>query len=233
MIIEFVGPPGAGKTTCCRAFAEDLKGDGKVVFTLPDLKSYLRKLSVFQKMMLVVKGLLQRVPLFLNYVMTLGRNGVLNKNSLYRFTRLSLFDLALKKYIRSNKVDVVLLEQWMIQELWSATIFKLSDYSKIATRLSKFYFITDYLFYFDIDEVTAAKRISHRQTNLSRFDRLEPAIRVSEIKKYSSYLFQLFEHSQCPHKYLLSADQSIQKNTVIFNKCLETNFNNSLQREVV
>lgn len=216
IVIEFAGPPGAGKTTSCRHFAEYLANKGQTVFTLGDLKIYLKELSGLQKVLIAIQALLFRTPVFLHYIIVMAHNGIYSVNSIYRYVRLTIFDITLKKYLNTHNVNVVLLEQWIIQELWSATIFKLKSYEGIKDQLSKFYFKTDYVFYFDIDVATASERIKQRNTNLSRFDSLDDFKRAEQIKKYSTYLFQLYKKSDCPNKYVLQGNKSVQKNSESF-----------------
>lgn len=228
IIIEFVGPPGAGKTSSCKGFAEHLENKGLTVSTLGDVKKFIKKLNFFEKFILIGKALLFRTHTMLFYIGALAFNGIYSLNSIYRYIRLTLFDLALKKLIKSKKTNVVLLEQWIIQELWSATIFKLQSYSKIKSHISRFYFKTDFVFYFDIDEETASERIKKRNTNLSRFDRFDENRRRNEIKAYSAYLFQLFEYSDCINKHVFCGKQSIEKNAESFYIQLDKACNNKL-----
>lgn len=226
LIVEFVGPPGAGKTSSCNYFSRDLRRMGKEVFTSGDLKGYLKNLSNQSKIAVVIQMFFLRTPAIFHYIFFLVFNKIYSVNSIYRYLRLSLFDVTLKKYLKSHSVDIVILEQWIIQELWSATIFKLALYKRIETQLSKFYFKTDFLFYFDIDAITASERIRQRKTNDSRFDRMEDSIRQEEIKKYSNYLFSLFENSGCSNKSVFSGTESLQQNAQSFYKCLGINTDN-------
>ncbi|GAB2530084.1 hypothetical protein [Rufibacter soli] len=112
--------------------------------------------------------------------------------------------MALAKLMSSKEVDLVLLEQWIIQELWSATIFKSTSYQQLATKLKAFHFKCDYIFYLDVDMPTAAERIQHRGTFLSRFDTMEASKRLEELNKHNGYLFQLYQSSGCKNKYVIS-----------------------------
>lgn len=216
VIIEFVGPPGAGKTTNCQYFLELLKARDLKIVARQDIEAYVRKLGPVEKYYLFIRTLLLRGHLIFYYTVSLAFLRIFSLDSIYRYIRLSVYQLALDQLIKNNKIDLVLLDQWMIQELWSATIFKDVAYESLAQQLSKFYFRTDMVFYFSIDVATASERIAQRGTKLSRFDSMAPTQRLRELLKYGAYLLQLFEQSDCTHKYKFCSKNSPSGNALIF-----------------
>jgi thymidylate kinase len=225
LIIEFVGPPGAGKTTCCECFSEALKEKNFKVLMTKEIKDYIHDMNFFSKFYFFSKVLLSRFHILSFYIFILAYNRIYSANSIYRYVRLSVFNLVLNKFIKSRDVDIVLLDQWVIQELWSATIFKLKTYHKVGRYLKMFYFKVDFVMYFDIDIATASERIELRKTKFSRFDRMDPDKRLIELKKYNAYLFQLFKNSDCCQKFVLSANQSPLENAEIFIQYLKKYIN--------
>jgi thymidylate kinase len=214
--IEFVGPPGAGKTTSCHYFSELLKSKGFKVGTRQELKAFVKKMGFAGKLFLLLKLVLFRGPAVALYILSFAVNRIYSMDSIYRFVKLTLFDLALKQYKKNSDADVVLLDQWIIQEIWSATIFRAKSYTGISKSLSRFYFSTDVVFYLDVDIHTACERIRTRTTNFSRFDKMDAKRRAEELEKYNSYLFQLFESSDCKQKHLFSGHNSLQMNAALF-----------------
>ena len=205
IIVEFVGPPGAGKTTNCSYFLEQLKKKHVKVCSFEDIKSYVQGMSFAQKAILSLQTLLQKGKHIFLYACVLAYCGVYSLNSIYRYIKLSAYDVVLESFIRKHAVDVMLLDQWVIQGIWSATIFKSKSLDKAKDHLKRFYFNTDFVFYFDVDVETASHRMQVRKTSFSRFDRMDPEMRVRELKKYNSYLHKLFENSECSQKYTFSA----------------------------
>lgn len=228
VIIEFVGPPGAGKTTHCRYFATLLKEKNYQVVLLQNVKDYIREMSFLERLYLFSKILLLKSHTFLYYTLVLALNRIYSINSIYRYIRLSIFNLALHQYIRKKDVDIVLLEQWVIQELWSATIFRLKsskDYEKIKKDLKVFYFKIDFVLYLDIEMAVASERITMRNTSISRFDRMDPDERLKALIKYNTYLFQLYENSACNQKYLYTTENSPEVNAGYFLQHLNYSLN--------
>jgi thymidylate kinase len=216
LIIEFVGPPGAGKSTNCRSFDQLLKNKGFAIYKLQDIKDYIKQMGLTGKFLLLLKFSVFRTVHLLLFTIMLASYRIYSVNALYRYIRITLFDLALKQFQQSRKVDIFLLEQWIIQELWSATIFKLKSYDEIGTRLCRFYFRSDVTIYFDIDVATASERISQRNTSLSRFDKMDTTKRIKELSKHNNYLFQLYNQSDCLQKHLFSGYNRPESNAATF-----------------
>lgn len=211
-IIEFVGPPGAGKTSNCYCYTAILRQKGYHVLTLKDIKDYVRKAGRKERTKLMLKTLLVHLPKVASYAFTLFFNRIFSLNSITRYLRIAVFDTVLHQMISTKKYDYVLLEQWMVQELWSATIFKLRSYDRIEKQLYKYYLKTDRLLYFQIDMETASVRITNRTSKLSRFDRMDPKRRVRKLKQYNAYLYNLYRHSTCPDKDVISTQNSPEEN---------------------
>ena len=221
IVIEFVGSPGAGKTTSCRHFSEMLQQKNLKVCQSQDIKDYILELSLLKKLVLFSETMLLKGRLLFLYPVILALNKAFTLHAVYRYVRLAVFNQALAKMVKTRGIDVVLLDQWVIQELWSATIFKLEKFDKVLKQLQKFYLETDLVFYFSINPETASERISGRDTNLSRFDGMSPEKRVEALSKYSNYLYQLYEMSDCGHKHVLLAEQNPSENAGYFYKQLK------------
>lgn len=221
IIVEFVGPPGAGKTTNCHSYTKMLKKKGLCVLTLQDIKDYLRNLYFPVKVLLLLKTALQLFPTLFSYARTLLAHRIFSISPIIRFLRISVFHAAMKQILRSREVDIVLLEQWMIQELWSATIFKPTSYQELEKKLQKYYLHTDQVVYFDIDLETASERISTRSSNLSRFDRMDANSRMKSLQQYTTYLYNLYTTSPCKNKYIISTRNHPDENAMLFIRHLK------------
>ncbi|HUR12523.1 MAG TPA: hypothetical protein VM012_14200 [Flavitalea sp.] len=184
-------------------------------------------MSFYDKILLITRYGLSRTVNLSAYIIALIRNRIFSFDSVYRYVRLIIFDLAIIQYQKEFQTDVVLLDQWIIQELWSVTIFRMKSYNRISKEISKFYFRTDAVFYLDVDVNTATERISRRSTTFSRFDRMDKATRAKELLKYKSYLYQLYENSNCKQKHLFTTYRSPEKNAALFVKHLQMPFSYS------
>lgn len=216
VVIEFVGPPGAGKTTSCHCFTELLRRKSFHVLTRQDIHAYLKRMNLPAKSFLILRIILLRFHRFCYYTFILGLHGIYSADALYRYLRLTVYQKVLHQLLDLKKADIVILDQWLIQELWSATIFKKKSYSRIKHHLQPFYFKTDAVIFFKIDVETAARRIELRSSSLSRFDRMNKSDRLEELERHSDYLFDLYQKSTCKHKYIYSANHLPAKNAELF-----------------
>lgn len=223
LIVEFVGPTGAGKTTNCLCFTELLKKHKLNVYQFRDVKRYLYELKLYVRLYIYLSILLFKAPLFVRYSFVLASNGIFSLNSVYRYFKLCIFNHVLHEFIRVRKADIVLLDQWGIQGLWSATIFKGESHRKLTGKIKRFYFNTDCVIYFDIDEEIACERIQERDLGRSRFDSMDKEKRLLALKKYNHYLNQLFQNSDCKNKLIFSAKRSPAENADDFLHCLKLN----------
>ena len=221
LIIEFVGPTGSGKTTNCSFFSDFFSKQNLNVYTFNDVKEYLYQLNFYARLHIYLKTLLIHSLDFFAFFILLASHRVYSFDSIYRYIKLCIFNTALHQFMRIRKVDVLLLDQWIIQGLWSATIFKVKSYNKLQDELKRFYFKTDYVLYFDIDEETACQRIQSRDFGRSRFDEMDYEKKLAALKRYNPYLHRLYENSDCPNKFEFSTKVSPVKNAEDFFHQLE------------
>lgn len=216
LIIEFVGLTGSGKTTNCSSFSDFFSKQNLNVYTFQDIKHYLYQRSFYRRLCIYLKTLFEHSPDFLAFFLLLASHRVYSFDSIYRYMKLCIFNNVLHQFIRTRKVDALLLDQWIIQGLWSATIFKVHSFNKLQDELKRFYFKTDYVLYFDIDEETACERIQSRDSGKSRFDKMDYENKLAQLKRYNPYLYRMFENSDCPNKFEFSTKVSPGKNAEDF-----------------
>ncbi|MEX2232406.1 MAG: hypothetical protein WD824_09615 [Cyclobacteriaceae bacterium] len=221
LIIEFVGPTGSGKTTNCIHFLEFFKKRNVNAYTFNDIKIYLGQLTFYHRLQICFKAILLNGHDVLSYSFLLACHRIYSFDSIYRYIKLCIFNSTLSQFMRVRKVDAVFLDQWIIQGLWSATIFKAKTFDKLPDELKRFYFNTDYVLYFDIDEETACERIHQRESGRSRFDKMGREQRLSELKRNNPYLFRLYQNSACKNKLKFSTRESPGKNAEEFFQQLE------------
>jgi hypothetical protein len=225
IIIEFVGPPGAGKTTNCQHFVSELKTKNQNTYIFQDLRLFLHELPLHKKLVLIARTLLLKSKILYQFTLTLFQHGIYSMNSIYRYFKLMVYNEVLTEFIKAKKVDFLLLDQWVIQGIWSSTIFNMKPFDTDKLNLNRYYFQTNFVLYFDIDPKTASSRIANRATNLSRFDRMSAIKRHDKLLRYNAYLYQLFENSNCEHKYIFSTEYSPATNAELFMNYIEPSIN--------
>jgi thymidylate kinase len=224
IVVEFVGQVGSGKTTNCNSFAELLHENGFNVYVLKDLKDYFHNMKYRKKIYIILYTLFVKGIDILRFTLVLAWHGIFSFNSIIRYSRLCVRSIVIQQFAEDKKFEVLLLDQWIIQGLWSATIFKLNSYDTLHKKLRRFYFKSDVVLFFHIDTETASKRIETRDTFNSRFDKMNSGKRLVELKKHNGYLFQLYENSNCINKQEFNAMGSPEKNAEIFLQQLNNMF---------
>lgn len=215
LIVEFVGPTGAGKTTNCLYFLQFFRERHINAYAFADVKAFLYRLHLVDRVKVYLQAIFIGSALR-SYCSLLVRHGVYSLDAVYRYLKLCIFNRAMHRFIRQHDVDVLFLDQWIIQGLWSATIFKNGASGEIQDALRRFYFKSDYVLYFDLDEDTACDRIHLRDNGKSRFDKMDKGRRLSELRKTTPYLYRLFENCDCLNKFKFSARNSVQRNAEDF-----------------
>lgn len=216
IVIEFVGPPGSGKTTTCNSAVEYLKHAGIKIYVFKDVKAYLYQSRLAQKAAIIFRTLLRHSMDLFSFKILLVKHGGFNVNSVFRYAKLCLFNQALQHFKSTKTGGIILLDQWVIQGLWSATIFSVKDPEKMRDSLKRFYFPVDYIVYFDIDVDTAVQRIETRGTFTSRFDNMTDEERTEIMHLHNHYLKNLFLQSTGKSKWLVSTTVSLQQNVTDF-----------------
>ena len=224
LIVEFVGPPGSGKTTNCSHFSDLLNRSGINAHVFKDVKQFLYQLGIFQRFLLYGRTILFNSDRLLSYILLLTTSGIFSLDSVKRYIKLCIFNTAAREFMNTHRVDVLLLDQWIIQGLWSATIFRARSYVSLQQKLPEFYFPTSYVLYFDVDEETACDRIEARNSDTSRFDQMDRERRLTEMKRYNDYLRTLYENSGCSNKLRFSTKEDPQIHAKAFLKVIQSTF---------
>lgn len=211
IVIEFVGPTGGGKTTNCNEFSRELNAQKLTVATFAEFKKWFYKAPRITQASILFNAIFLKGNMF-SFISLLIRNNLLHFDAIKRFFKLSVFNSALQQFKKNKLVDVIILDQWIIQGLWSATIFRNRNSSNVSRELSRFFFPVDFVFYFDVDAKTASERIGGRDAGRSRFDKMDPDKRLAETEKFNQYLFELFQASGCANKKIFSTLESPSKN---------------------
>jgi len=220
LIIEFVGPTGSGKTTNCFHFTNHFRKEDLRVFVFKDIKIWLYQLAIHQRFSLYLDSLVSNRSNILSYFRLLASNGIYSIGSIYRYVKLCIFNTALQRFINIREFDILFLDQWIIQGLWSATIFKVKHYDNLQKEIGRFFFKTHLVLYFDIDEQTASERIAVRDSGRSRFDQMKKEKILEALGRYNQYLIRLYENSDCRFKMSFSTKVTPEENAGIFYRRL-------------
>jgi thymidylate kinase len=225
LVVEFVGPTGSGKSTNCNFLSLALKREGLYILLFSDIKKYFWDLSLYKRTRLIISTINKDGRSLLQYVFLLIKYRIFSFDSISRYFRLCVFNRALEQVKTKEKPDIILLDQWVIQGLWSALIFRSDKHQPSPAEIQKFLFKSHLVIYFDLDIVTANERIKTRNSGDSRFDRMTEPQRLNALGKYTHYLLELYKQSDCKIKQMFSAYESPERNAEKFLLLLQFELN--------
>lgn len=214
LIIEFVGLPGAGKTTVFDPVASYLKSQEISVVLRSEILEEWQAQPQFKKFLKLIPD----NPNQLNILFQSLKLGTQVKP-----INLTSFSKAAKVFTNAKRLDsvslcqAILMDQGLLQEIWSigltgtppsiehlqSSLFPLFESRKIA------------IVYFKIDIETALDRIQNRSTGRSRFDQISIESAKLLLLKYEPYLKDILT---CAEKFgtpilEIDSERSIEEKT--------------------
>ena len=192
-IVEFIGLPGAGKTTLCTEVARQLHNGDRSVVCRNDILQEWHRNSIGQKLMQLRPDcprdwqVLTQILALAAQVQPLNTTSVLKAATTYvnakRNTRTALH-LPPTRLLDGGGLQeaTLLLDQGVLQEAWSVAISGQNPPLKALQRAIEALAgdSTMRVVALKVDVETALDRIQHRPTHNSRFDAMNPD-RASEI----------------------------------------------------
>lgn len=202
LVIEFIGLPGAGKTTIAQMVIEELTVAGYQCFSLSTLSSpesiEKRRGGLISKMRTLYQFTLSCVK-----YRHLARNAFLYTLHVNPFSLVSLrrfFNLLVKlsfiETLMKSNYDLLILDQGLLQNIWSiATTGEQPDNDKYLERLLKNILdeISPFVILVDVESEIAHERIARRPTMRSRFDQMSPSKAEAMLAKHRSVFEQLVD----------------------------------------
>lgn len=172
-VVEFLGLPGAGKSTIAASLVAELRAKHVDVRTTDDFVTWLAGRSSFEKVEIVVRSLPRALTQLWRVLLFAGSLRCSNGLPMGRVAQLPFVNCCFDRYLRLHKSCVVVMDQANMQLVWSvgayAASYKASALDRLcsaacgqAPRLYAFVAATP-------DLVT--ERIRQRPSNASRFDR--------------------------------------------------------------
>jgi thymidylate kinase len=171
LIVEFVGSPGAGKSTICRELMQLLPA-GQAISSLDDRRLDGRAWGGVRS--LLPKDLFETGTLLCGMNLAVGTRRHI-KTNLKIALLLASAERRFRNALGHSSAKVVVLDQWVLQFVWSICAFA-DDVAedKVRNLVRRFLGTSKRLVVFiDVDPVIAKERIASRVSHGSRFDYLE------------------------------------------------------------
>jgi thymidylate kinase len=211
MLVEFVGLPGAGKTTVFHQVVAQLRAEGIAIVPRDEILQQWRNIAWFQRVLRLVPEtqnhwsiLLQSQRLALQ-VKPLTRQSFLKAGKI--FSNLKRIDAI----AGDRRCPLILLDQGLLQEIWSVGITgsppAIEHLQQMLALL--FYQRSMAVVHFEIDIETALCRLQNRPTESSRFDLMQPEVAHSLLSTYTPYLQEILNCTRSLNIPVLQIDGSL------------------------
>ncbi len=213
LVVEFIGLPGAGKTTVSRQVADALTAEGWHVVQRKDYYEWTPRCTLSVKIRARSIGYLRRLPITLQFLWHIGMRHPRQRGPLSFGHMIAINHAYLEEFLRDVRADVCLLEQWTLQSVWSVGTMYHEAKGDALLPLARVIIATDpHLYvYFHLPPEAAAQRIATRSHGGSRFDHREPR-EVEEQLQQFQHLFEpilrAIEEQKRPLLYL-AADEPV------------------------
>ncbi|BAY32317.1 thymidylate kinase [Nostoc carneum NIES-2107] len=213
LILEFVGLPGAGKTTVCREVASRLNNQGVSVIRGDEILQQWKQQSTWQRLIKLIPQTLNQWQILLYSLFLAFQVKPTNRQSFSKAAKIFANVKRLDAIARSaapipQNSQIILLDQGLLQETWSVGITGTTPAAEsIKQELALLFHQRPMaIVYFQIDVDTALKRIQNRPTAESRFDRMHPEAAQQLLSKYVAYLQHIVNCAQAFNIPILEID---------------------------
>lgn len=202
LVIEFIGLPGAGKTTIAQSAIEELTGVGYRCFSLSTLKdpespakksggffSKLKTLHNFAFACVVYRQLAMNALLYTLHMKPFS------PGNLRRFLIL-LVRLRFMRSLMKEGYDLIILDQGLIQYIWSIAVTNQQpNRDKYLARVLKSILdeISLFVIMVDVETELAIERITRRPTMRSRFDWMSPSQAETMLSRHKDMFAEIVD----------------------------------------
>lgn len=232
LIVEFVGLPGAGKTTVLQQVAAQLKSENRSIVQRDEILTAWRRSSRLHRSLNLIPQTQVQWQVLLQSLRFATQVKPVNLQSFSKaskiFSNAKRLDAVCNGTFQSIKgaetgsnhlgtCQVILLDQGLLQETWSvgitgqppATTALQSVLSTLVQSRSMA------IVWFKIDIETALQRIQNRPTHNSRFDQMQLDAARSRLEQYAPFLEDIIACTQTLGVPLLEVDatQAVEEKT--------------------
>lgn len=173
VVVEFLGLPGAGKSTIAASLVAELKAKSIDVRTTEDFVTWLAARSRLEKIGILVRSLPRALAQLWRALVFAGSLRPSGNSPIVRVGLIPFLNCSLDRYLHLHKSRVVIMDQANMQLVWSVGAYAASYQAPALERLCSATCGQAprlYAFVAASPDV-ATERIRQRPSNASRFDR--------------------------------------------------------------
>lgn len=190
LVVEFVGLPGAGKTTICDRVAERLRECGISLISRREILQEWHRNALPQKIIQLLPTEGNDSRILLNSLLFAARVKPIALQSFLQAGKVFTNVKRNEAVARSGKYQVLLLDQGLLQEIWSVVLTGSVPPKVDLHRAMTAVFSNRSMVFIDfkVDIETALSRIGKRSSMNSCFDKMESDRAYSALLQYAPFL---------------------------------------------
>jgi thymidylate kinase len=226
--VQFIGLPGAGKTTLCKLLESHLSRLGYTVENRSNMDKWMSQRHAIYKTWLRLRYGLIYLSLIRPTLRFISTIKPLKIEVLKRSIRPALSLITQKTYSSKNSFEFLLMDQGELQEIWSLIVS-----SREYSPKSKNDFIleiinksdnNDVIIYLKSSGILSSKRVSTRKHGDSRFEKIDNYSREEIFSRYNNFFDDLCCFLKNNRRFVLELDaiDNLEKNISLILKTLES-----------
>lgn len=203
LVVEFLGLPGAGKTSIQSLLEKKLAGYPLDMLCKETLTAWIHQKAKYKLPYFLFKNTGWSVRLFVMLWKLRGWGRIFDRIT-WRYILSSItIPLYIKYFVEEHRPDVLLLDQAMAQSIWAIWYgHEKPDAQTLRLIFEHIYTLVQVSYiYFDVPVEVSARRVMQREENHSRFDHIQDyerlknmisrgdalMIKIRDVLKYMGY----------------------------------------------
>lgn len=190
LVLEFVGLPGAGKTTVFHEVVALLREQGVTVAARDEILQQWQRQPLWQRLWKLIPQTQNQWRILLHSLILASQVKPSNWSSFAKAIKIFANVKRIDAIARHQDSQLILLDQGLLQETWSVGITgTLPSLNILKQELALLLHQRPIaIVYFQIDVETAIERVQNRPTAESRLDQMDAKAAHQLLSKYMDYL---------------------------------------------
>lgn len=210
-IVEFVGLPGAGKTTVFHPVVSQLTAEGISLVARDEILRQWQKTAWAQRVWQLIPSSPNQWHILIQALKLALSVKPLTKQSLSKASKIFSNLKRIDSTIRYRQCPLIVLDQGLLQEVWSVGITgSPPSTAQLAPVLASIFQSRSIaVVHFQVDIETAGDRLQSRSTKRSRLDQMQPEASSALLSNYAPYLQDILDCTRSLDIPVLSIDGSL------------------------
>ena len=220
LVVEFVGLPGSGKTTVYHQVASKLRAKGIQIISRDEILTKWHRNNALQKLFKLFSSQFNHWSILINSLAFAFQIKPINWQSFVQAGKVFVNVKRNDEVVRAGNCQIILLEQGLLQEVWSVVITgSLPQVRYLKREMSTLFCKRSIaIVNFKIDLDTAMSRIQNRPTKKKKdsyFDLMDSEQAYSLLTRYCPYLQEIVNCARTAEIPILEIDSllSVEENS--------------------